>query len=185
MFGLCLLSLLVQEPGGGFHAPPPPSGLTYMGWKIIKKYYLIHLFPKKILVPRPQKWGLKMGQILNLFSKCCEKYHKMDIFWKKLVYSIPPNYVLKFWSFMSIKISNIGIPYQTQKLKNAILSFPEKKSNVSIFIFVNILKVKLKCYPTLGCAIKKILIWHAIFGIKHFQNGTFWIFNQKVPKTKK
>ena len=48
------------------------------------------------------------------------------------------------------------IPYQTQKLKNHILSIPEKKSNVGMYIFIHILKVKLKCYILLGCAIKKI-----------------------------
>ena len=61
-------------------APPPPSGLTYMGWKIMKKYYPNHRVPKKILVPRPQKWGLKMGHFSNLFSKCDKKCHKTVIF---------------------------------------------------------------------------------------------------------
>ena len=143
--------------------------MTYIGWKSIKKYYLIHLFPKKILVPRPQKWGPKMGHFWNLFSKCVKKCHKMVIFKDNFSIFHVTKLCSKNFVIYANKNFKLFIPYQTQKLKNHILIFPEKKSNVGMYIFLHILKVKLKCYILLGCAIKTKSILNKNFDIQHFQ----------------
>ena len=180
-----VLQFIVQEPGGGFHAPPPPSGLTYIGWKIIKKYYLNHLFPKKILVPRPQKWGLKMGQILNLFSKCGEKYHKMGIFWKK----ISIFHTTKLCSKILIIYVNQNFKHwytiPNPKTQKRHFEFSWKKIKCKYFYFCKYSESKTKMLPyPWVCHQKNIDLtcnfWHQTFPKWHILN-----FQSKSARNKK
>ena len=143
------------------------------------------MFPKKILVPRPQKWGLKMGQILNLFSKCVEKYHKMGIFWKKIsifhttklcskILIIYVNQNFKHW---------YTIPNPKTQKRNFEFSWKKVKCKYFYFCKYSESKTKMLPYPWV-CHQKNIDLtcnfWHQTFPKWHILN-----FQSKSARNKK
>ena len=151
-FKLPVLGVATAVAQPGWLACRADLGNIY-GVKEYKKYYLIHLFPKKIGSKTP-KMGSENRPFLEFVFEMWSNIHEMVIF--KDIFSI--FHVTKLCSKKIViygdKNFKLFIPDKTEKLKYQILSFREKKSNV-MYIFLHILKVKLKSYILLRCAIKK------------------------------